>query len=120
MGCDFGHLLILNGKLRFLSAAVGNGNKLGIIEATLSVGLSREELKDDLAALIKKFAEKLTSGCDCPITFHFVDMGEHKMSDETYVKMNARGKTLTPFENFKASLEQYLEEKSKKGKKQCN
>ncbi|MBP1557322.1 MAG: UTP--glucose-1-phosphate uridylyltransferase GalU [Oscillospiraceae bacterium] len=35
------------------------GNKLGIIEATLSVGLSREELKDDLAALIKKIAEKL-------------------------------------------------------------
>lgn len=60
----------------------------------------------------KTFAEKLTSGCNCPITFHFVDMGEHKMSDETYVKMNARGKTLTPFENFKASLEQYLEEKN--------
>lgn len=59
----------------------------------------------------KTFAEKLTSGCNCPITFHFVDMGEHKMSDETYVKMNARGKTLTPFENFKASLEQYLEGK---------
>lgn len=61
----------------------------------------------------KTFAEKLTSGCNCPITFHFVDMGEHKLSDETYVKMNARGKQLTPFENFKASLEQYLEEKSK-------
>lgn len=57
----------------------------------------------------KTLAEKLTSGCDCPVTFHFVDMGEHKLSDETYVKMNARGKTLTPFENFKASLEQYLE-----------
>lgn len=57
----------------------------------------------------KLSAEKLTSGCSCPITFHFVDMGEHKLSDETYVKMNARGKTLTPFENFKASLEQYLE-----------
>lgn len=61
----------------------------------------------------KPLAEKLTSGCSCPITYHFVDMGEHKLSDETYVKMNARGKTLTPFENFKASLEQYLEEKSK-------
>lgn len=61
----------------------------------------------------KNFAEKLTSGCDCPITFHFVDMGEHKLSDETYVKMNARGKQLTPFENFKASLEQYIEEKKK-------
>lgn len=59
----------------------------------------------------KPLAEKLTSGCSCPITFHFVDMGEHKLSDETYVKMNARGKTLTPFENFKASLEQYLESK---------
>lgn len=59
----------------------------------------------------KTLAEKLTSGCDCPVTFHFVDMGEHKLSDETYVKMNARGKTLTPFENFKASLEQYLEDK---------
>ncbi|MBO7125075.1 MAG: DUF262 domain-containing protein [Bacteroidales bacterium] len=59
----------------------------------------------------KTFAEKLTSGCNCPITFHFVDMGEHKMSDVTYVKMNARGKQLTPFENFKASLEQYLEKK---------
>lgn len=59
----------------------------------------------------KVVAEKLTSGCNCPITFHFVDMGKHKLSDETYVKMNARGKQLTPFENFKASLEQYLEEK---------
>ncbi len=60
----------------------------------------------------KTFAEKLTSGCNCPITFHFVDMGEHKLSDETYVKMNARGKQLTPFENFKASLEQYLKAKN--------
>lgn len=62
----------------------------------------------------KTLAEKLTSGCDCPVTFHFVDMGEHKLSDETYVKMNARGKTLTPFENFKASLEQYLEKEKEK------
>lgn len=56
----------------------------------------------------KDVAQKLTSGCVCPITFHFVDMGEHKMSDSTYIKMNARGKSLTSFENFKASLEEYL------------
>ncbi len=61
----------------------------------------------------RPLAEKLTSGCNCPITFHFVDMGEHKLTDDTYVKMNARGKTLTPFENFKASLEQYLVDKAK-------
>lgn len=69
------------------------------------------QMKNENENNFKIFAEKLTSGCNCPITFHFVDMGEHKMSDETYVKMNARGKTLTPFENFKASLEQYLEDK---------
>lgn len=59
----------------------------------------------------KDVAQKLTSGCVCPITFHFVDMGEHKMSDSTYIKMNARGKSLTSFENFKASLQEYLEKK---------
>ena len=59
----------------------------------------------------RDIALKLTSGCVCPITFHFVNMGEHKLSDSTYIKMNARGKTLTSFENFKASLEQYLEER---------
>ena len=53
-------------------------------------------------------AQKLTSGCVCPITFHFVNMGEHKMPDSTYIKMNARGKALSSFENFKASLEEYL------------
>lgn len=57
----------------------------------------------------KDVAQKLTSGCVCPITFHFVDMGEHKMSDSTYIKMNARGKSLTSFENFKASLQEHLE-----------
>lgn len=57
----------------------------------------------------QKYAERLTSGCNCPITFHFVDMKEYKLTDTTYIKMNARGKSLTPFENFKASLEQYLE-----------
>lgn len=65
---------------------------------------------NQLAGIInfRTLAEKLTNGCNCPITFHFVDMGEHRLSDETYVKMNARGKQLTPFENFKASLEQYI------------
>ena len=77
-----------------------------------------DEIHNQFSKLVikdyKPLAEKLTSGCNCPITFHFVDMGEHKLSDETYVKMNARGKTLTPFENFKASLEQYLEKNKEK------
>ncbi len=57
-------------------------------------------------------AVKLINKEDCPITFHFVNMGPHKLSDSTYIKMNARGKMLTPFENFKASLEEYFSFKS--------
>ncbi len=60
-------------------------------------------------------AQRLKDESDCPITFHFVDMGRNKLSDEIYVKMNARGKRLTPFENFKASLEEYLENGTDKG-----
>lgn len=42
------------------------------------------------------------------ISFHFVNMQLNQLPNNTYVKMNARGKTLTGFENFKASLEEYL------------
>lgn len=42
------------------------------------------------------------------ITFQFLDLGEFNLSDDLYIKMNARGIQLTPFENFKAKFEQYL------------
>jgi hypothetical protein len=67
------------------------------------------QIKERANINYKSIAERLTSGCCCPIKFHLVDMGKYKLPDATYVKMNARGKTLTAFENFKASLEEYLE-----------
>jgi hypothetical protein len=39
-----------------------------------------------------------------PITFHFLDLERFGLTDDLYIKMNARGKPLTPFENFKAWL----------------
>jgi hypothetical protein len=45
---------------------------------------------------------------ECPITFQFLDMREHGLTDDLYLNMNARGLPLTEFENFKASLEKYL------------
>ena len=36
------------------------------------------------------------------ITFHLLDLAEFDMGDELYVKMNARGKNLSDFKNFKA------------------
>lgn len=43
------------------------------------------------------------------ITFLFLDLEEYSLSDDLYIKMNSRGKALTPFENFKAKFEQYLD-----------
>lgn len=38
------------------------------------------------------------------ITFDFFDLDDFELTDELYIKMNARGKKLTNFENFKAWL----------------
>lgn len=54
---------------------------------------------------LKRYWEILT-GTDCPISFFFKSTYEINVSDpdDLYVKMNARGKKLTDFENFKADL----------------
>jgi hypothetical protein len=44
------------------------------------------------------------------ITFELLDLKEFKLSDELYIKMNARGKQLTEFEHFKAQYEKKLQE----------
>ena len=59
------------------------------------------------------FGKALSHLKDNTITFHFVDMKENGLPAATYVKMNARGKSLTAFENFKASLEEFLKDNDK-------
>jgi len=54
--------------------------------------------------------EKLTSN-DCPIIFYYLDLVGLALSDDLYIKMNARGKQLTNFENFKADLVGYIKDK---------
>jgi len=60
--------------------------------------------------------EKLEDFTGSNITFQFLPLEQFKLTDELYIKMNARGKPLTEFENFKANFSQYLttlEDKSK-------
>lgn len=38
------------------------------------------------------------------ITFYFLSLDKMGVTDELYIKMNSRGKPLTPFEHFKAEL----------------
>lgn len=54
--------------------------------------------------------EKLSG--DCPITFYHLPLENFGLSDDLYIKMNARGKQLTDFENLKADLIGYIQEKA--------
>lgn len=42
---------------------------------------------------------------DCPIQFSWLDVNDIDNDDDLYIKMNARGKQLSDFENIKAELE---------------
>jgi hypothetical protein len=53
---------------------------------------------------------------DAKIGFHFLNLEEFQLSDSLYIKMNARGKPLTEFENFKAGYEAYLSKNTEKQK----
>lgn len=52
---------------------------------------------------------KLLIGDSCPITFYYqlLDHDNLPLGDDLYIKMNARGKQLTEFENFKAEFFAY-------------
>ncbi|MDN5355340.1 MAG: hypothetical protein PWQ43_282 [Rikenellaceae bacterium] len=52
----------------------------------------------------------------CPIIFYYLDIKNLNMSDDLYIKMNARGKQLTNFENFKAEFENYIKENNESDK----
>ena len=47
---------------------------------------------------------------NAPIRFLYLNIDDVGLTDSIYIKMNARGKALTHFENFKAQLRNYLSE----------
>lgn len=51
--------------------------------------------------------DSLTSK-DAPIRFLYLNISDIGLTDNIYIKMNARGKALTHFENFKAQLSNFL------------
>jgi hypothetical protein len=58
---------------------------------------------------IAEYWKRLTEGKK--VFFDFLNLKDFNLSDELYVKMNARGKQLTEFENFKAWLFGVIEKK---------
>lgn len=76
-----------------------------------------EDIVDGLEELFEEtnifndYWKKLISE-NAPIVFYHLPLKDFGLSDDLYIKMNARGKQLTSFENFKADLVDYITEQS--------
>ena len=68
---------------------------------------SSECFIDGKYCVFKRYWEKLTSD-NAPVVFYHLSLKDFGLSDDLYIKMNARGKQLTSFENFKADLIGYI------------
>ena len=59
---------------------------------------------------MESYWQKLTN--NSPIVFYYLPLKDFGLSDDLYIKMNARGKQLTMFENFKADLIGFIQEQA--------
>ena len=71
------------------------------VKGTLNTLDTIHELLKDKKISEERYWQPLEEGA---VTFYWLDLEEHQLTDELYLKMNARGKQLSNFENFKASL----------------
>lgn len=101
----------IQSMLRMLGGTVINDKKGDIVD-----GL--EELFNETTNFVK-YWEKLISD-DAPIVFYQLPLKDFGLSDDLYIKMNARGKQLTSFENFKADLVGYIREKTQDNPQEWN
>lgn len=63
--------------------------------------------KEEFAPHINVMAERFFN--DSPLTFELLDMESYDLTEDLYIKMNARGKHLSEFENWKAEFTGMLE-----------
>lgn len=73
------------------------------------IAFMEEKLKVYSQETISVMLVKLCNA-DNAITFDELNMDKYQLTDSLYIKMNARGKQLTPFENWKSSFIQFLEQ----------
>lgn len=57
---------------------------------------------------VDNLSDNLSSASECLIKFYCVELENIGLTDDLYIKMNARGKLLTSFENFKASFQKRI------------
>lgn len=79
------------------------------IRASLSMLSRMHEVFQKTSGLYARLIDETAPA----ITFQLLDLEQFDLSDDLYIKMNARGKPLTPFETFKARFERLLENQFK-------
>ena len=73
------------------------------------------QMLDCLDAMLSEYAQERILEMarrfftESPVTFELLDMHALNLNDDLYIKMNARGKLLTPFENWKAEFNGMLQ-----------
>lgn len=94
---------------------------LRMLSGTTITDKGGEDIVDGIEELFqgtskKQYEEywaKLISTNDCPIVFYHLELNNFGLTDDLYIKMNARGKSLTQFENIKADLIGYMKDKER-------
>lgn len=91
--------------LRMLNGTdISDSNKMDITDGIEEYCIQAELTKEKAQELLERL-----KGEDAPIGFYLLNMEDKDMplADDLYIKMNARGKVLTDFENFKVDLLKY-------------
>ena len=74
-------------------------------DPTISAMLVMIDSIDDTFKNVGNLWDRLKEGA---ISFYFLPIKDMGLTDDLYIKMNSRGKPLTPFEHFKAEFERNL------------
>lgn len=95
----------IQSMLRMLNGTdISDSNKMDITDGIEEYCIQAELTEEKAKELLKRL-----KGEDAPIGFYLLNMEDKNMplADDLYIKMNARGKVLTDFENFKVDLLKY-------------
>lgn len=96
----------IQSMLRMLEGTdIKDSNEIDIMDGIEEYYVKWKFTKDKALELL----ERLKDVENAPIKFYLLNMEDKNMplTDDLYIKMNARGKILTDFENFKADLLKY-------------
>jgi hypothetical protein len=80
------------------------------LDPTISAALGMLDALHERFREMKGLYTRMTDAQQPAITFELLLLEHFGLADDLYIKMNARGKPLTPFEVFKARTEEHLRE----------